>query len=129
MPRPTQPAQHSSIDDNAGTDEEATVGTIVVGVDGSAGARRALDFAAGEGAGFDEMRNAAEAQLAEQAESTRRRTGLHGVVTDAETLEGAPVAVLRETSRDGELLVVGTREVCDPTRVLLASRRLGSEAA
>jgi nucleotide-binding universal stress UspA family protein len=111
------------------------VGMIVVGVDGSEGAKAALRFALAEArlrqatlrivhawlfgaTGFEgffpahvgelsDLRRAAEAAL----EATLREVAADGsgVEIERHVVEGMPAAVLVEESRDAELLVVGSR--------------------
>jgi nucleotide-binding universal stress UspA family protein len=104
---------------------------IVVGVDGSSGARRALEWALAEArrhqarvtvlhadllevawidrtdiARWSDMeRRAAEAALAKIVEEVKP----DGVDIDARVVEGNPVNVLIDASTDADLLVVGSR--------------------
>ncbi|WIM92954.1 universal stress protein [Actinoplanes oblitus] len=105
---------------------------IVVGVDGSDGSRRALDWAAGEAADRDtavravmawywdgveadvltatspeEQRRHASQVLHRQVQEVIAARGTHLPIT-AELVEGSPAAVLTTAARGADLLVLGS---------------------
>jgi nucleotide-binding universal stress UspA family protein len=118
-------------------EEEDTVGLIVVGIDDSAGAREVLHFALDEARlrqatlravhairafgsypslewGGSDVRNlhrAAE-DIIEDATSEVAAEG-EDVQVERRVIEGAPMAVLVEESRDADLVVVGSRSHAD----------------
>jgi len=109
---------------------------IVVGVDGSEGSKRALEWAAGEaklrrlpltallawqwptgiyGAGWmgvtpevaEDLRKAAERRLEETCAAVA--PALEGVEVTRSVVEGPPAQALLQAAEDADLLVVGTR--------------------
>lgn len=110
---------------------------IVVGVDGSEGARHALEWAAGEAKGrgvpltvvlawqwptgfyvgaswagvtpevIDDLRSLAEQRLDKTCSEVE--SALEGLTVTREVIEGAPAPALLKAAEDADLLVVGTR--------------------
>lgn len=123
----------------------SSMSTIVVGVDGSAGSRRALRWAAEEAryreAGLQvvmaweyEIFGALPGEaiaLPEEDKAPKMREHLEGIVAaelgdDVEGIEirpvyGSPSEALIDASRDADLLVVGTRGMGGFKRLLLGS--------
>jgi nucleotide-binding universal stress UspA family protein len=93
------------------------MGAVVVGVDGSDEARRALEWALAEartrGApvrvvlAYTDESSRGEAELIVNAEVSSCDAA--GLEVQQEAVAGAPVRVLLEASRDADLLVVGSR--------------------
>jgi len=112
--------------------------TIVVGIDGSPGADKALAWAAAEaarsGAGLEIhtayepsyefiTHDEVERTLGRQVEAARARIGeeFPGVVVTTRTHEESPARVLIEASDGADLLVVGSRGLGGFTGLLLGS--------
>jgi len=117
---------------------------VIVGIDGSAGARTALRFAADEarlrgvtlhviatwhvpamayaGGGIDDLPRALQDGASEAIEESLASLGDVGELTiERHVIEGNAVRVMADAAKDADLLVVGSRGLGGVGRVLLGS--------